>query len=323
MESSLFKYKNVEWSLPLLFQYEPIWTAIHDRLKDYCIPIPKVNLFGSPSNVWAGGRVPAIYGDLKKNLLVNLFEYLRKHNATPSFTFTATDITKEDLKDKYANYILDIALENNSKFIVHSDLLKNHIKEKKADATVIASVIKSNFRFQGPDRIENPTIENESNYYNELLKEYDIVVVRPEYSKTTLVEHPEYIDDISRIEVLINQPCIYNCPKMPEHYKCIEKFKTNPNAENYFKCIRFNIPANIQYENTLAHSQKTVEMLVKNGIKRLKLQGRGSNIPVISLLQLISSQMMNFDGNGYQIFEKIHIALEIKSQEFLEQINNI
>ena len=214
MSKDFFKYgQNIEWSLPLLFQYEAIWSTIYKILKIYNIEPPKINMFGSPSNLWAGGRMPTIYGKFKESTLINLFKYLKELNAVPTFTFTSTQLTEEDLKDDYANFLLDIALEHDARFIVYSDILKDHIKSKKEDACIVASVIKSNFRFQGPDRIEEPTVENETNYYNKLLKEYDVVVVRPEYSMTTLVEHPEYIDDISRIEVLINQLCIKTVQK--------------------------------------------------------------------------------------------------------------
>ncbi len=323
MTTNIHKYNGVEWSLPLLFQHEPIWDAIYRSLKNFDITIPKVNLFGSPSNIWTGGRAPAIYKNINEETLINTFKYLKKINATPTFTFTSTQLTKEDLKDEYANFLLDIALENDARFIVYSDILRDYIKEKKSDACTVASVIKSNFRFQGPNKIEEPTVEKETNYYNKLLKEYDIVVVRPEYSITTLTEHPEYIDDISRIEVMINQPCIYNCPMMPEHYRFLEKLKLKPKINERFQCIRKDIPKNILLENTLAHPQKIVEKLVyENGVKNLKLQGRGTDTPICSLIHILSNLMFNQDGNGYQIFAHIHKTLEISMQNFQNITNN-
>ena len=282
--------------------------------------MPKINMFGAPATRWTGGREPAVLNKLPKNALINLFKYLKELNAVPTFTFTSTQLTEEDLKDDYANFLLDIALEHDARFIVYSDILKDHIKSKKEDACIVASVIKSNFRFQGPDRIEEPTVENETNYYNKLLKEYDVVVVRPEYSMTTLVEHPEYIDDISRIEVLINQTCIRNCPKMCEHYQYLEKFKLGERPNKFFNCIKTGIPANIWLENNLIHSREIVETLVKNGVKNLKLQGRSAGIPEYAFLYMIFSQIFKQEEGFYLITKDVGLNLNMEINIFNQMI---
>ena len=311
MSKDIFKYENVEWSLPLLFQYEAIWSSIYKILKIYNIDHPKINMFGSPSNLWAGGRMPTIYGKFKESTLINLFKYLKELNAVPTFTFTSTQLTEEDLKDDYANFLLDIALEYDARFIVYSDILRDHIKSKKENACIVASVIKSNFRFQGPNRIEEPTVENETNYYNKLLKEYDIVVVRPEYSMTTLVEHPEYIDDISRIEVLINQLCIKNCPKMQEHYRFSEEFsRQTTRPDTSFECIKTNMRLKDGLRLNLAHSTETVKKLVQNGVNKLKLQGRGLGWTATEIEYLLYGQMFNVDGEYY------HIQVSLAPEDF-------
>lgn len=46
------------------------------------------------------------------------------------------------------------------------------------------------------------TFLNETNHYNELLKKYDLVDVRPEYSMGPLVENPSLINNLSKIEAL-------------------------------------------------------------------------------------------------------------------------
>ena len=303
MTTNIHKYNGVEWSLPLLFQHEPIWDAIYRSLKNFDITIPKVNLFGSPSNIWTGGRAPAIYKNINEETLINTFKYLKKINATPTFTFTSTQLTKEDLKDEYANFLLDIALENDARFIVYSDILRDYIKEKKSDACTVASVIKSNFRFQGPNKIEEPTVEKETNYYNKLLKEYDIVVVRPEYSITTLTEHPEYIDDISRIEVMINQPCIFNCP-MP----CIIKEKeTDDDTVSNFKCIKEIIRNKDVIKQNVSHSNKDIVKLINNGVSKLAMHEFDYNKTPIDILHQIYNLMFNNNGKYYHVYNLIGV----------------
>ena len=321
MINNIFKFKNQEWVLPLLFQYDAIWATIHNTLKDFSVELPKASLFGSPSILWAGGRVPRLYGKFNRKFFENWLAYVKEHNATPTFTFTSTKITQEDLKDEYANFILDIALEFNCNFIVYSDILKDYIKEKKPEAKITASVIKANCRFQGPNRIEEPTIENETNYYNKLLKEYDIVVVRPEYSEKTLAENPNLIDDLSRIEVLINQPCIRNCPKMPEHYKYLQNYNTMPNYGDSFRCIRMDMESSVLYKNNLIHEKETVEKLIENGINILKLQGRGTAISTLDLLLVLMDNIFIKDGNNQIILNSITDNLEYEINNLNQAIN--
>ena len=324
MTNNINKYKeDIEWDLNLLFQYDTIWGTIYNTLKMFEIKPPKANLFGSPSNIWAGGRMPALFGNFDKETISKWLKYINDINAYPTFTFTSTTLTKEDLKDEYANFILETSFEYNARFIVYSDYLRDYIKEKNPDATVVASVIKANCRFQGPNKTEEATIENETNYYNKLLKEYDIVVVRPEYSKDILPYHPEYIDDISRLEVLINQPCIKNCPKMPEHYKCTEKLNTNLNQDVNFECIKNNIPCTILYENNLIHDEETIKRLTTNGIKHIMLSAKRQNSSKSILYEMFKTIFDTTGSNQIVINDAMTSNLKEESEYFNQIIGNI
>jgi len=298
MENDVYKYgRDITWSLPIGFQYETAWGAIFHQFQDYLIQLPQVNGYGCPKCAWTGGRSPAIGNELDRATLFNVFDYLRSIKVTPSFTFTCTQLTKDDLNDRYANYLLDMALDADSHFIVYDDRLKDYIKSKKSDAYVVASVIKPAMQFQGAGKIEVPTIERETELYNKLLKEYDLVVVRPEYSSTVLLEHPEYIDDISRVEVLINQPCIRECPRMPDHYRFMEQFRVDTHKKvPDFECVRKNLERGFELKNTLCHSEAMVSKLVEHGVKHLKVQGRGGSVPLIAFTLMIYGQMFRQDG---------------------------
>lgn len=325
LENQLYKYgKDITWSLPVLFQYEPVYAAIYKLLAGYEIFLPQINAFGSPALAWTGGRVPAISNEINTKTLLKIFNYLNELNAVPSLTFTYTQITKEDLKDKYANYFLDIALEAKAHFIIYSDLLKNYIKEKDPNAYVVASVIKPATLFQGPENMKEWSIEKETNLYNKLLKEYDMVVIRPEYSKGPLLENPNLIDDISRIEVLINQPCIQNCPRMPKHYQYLESMRTGNEAKENFKCIKSTLPYGpALYKNTVAHDRQTVQKLVDSGVKHLKVQGRGVNSLPQSLALMLYGQMFNQDGSSYLIIEDLmHGRVEEEISNFHSLFEN-
>ena len=310
----IFKYgRNIEWSLPVMFSAESVWTTMYKQIKYYNNSPPKVNAYGCPACNWTGGRLPS-QESINFKTLDKIFNYMHDCNASPTLTFTYTGFTKDDLKDWYSNAILDFALEHKSKFIVYSDLLRDYIKNKSSDAHIIASVIKSSVRFQGVNRIEDPTPENETNYYNKLLKEYDMVVVRPEYSRFVLIEHPEYIDDISRIEVLINQTCVPNCPLACDHYKTFEKYRFGNQPEgSIFECIRTKLSKDDSDKASLLHSYSEISKLVKSGVKHLKLQGRGDRTSLEHLLFLFYTQMFNSDGNAYRV---IFDFPQVLNQEF-------
>ncbi len=321
--TNINKYENIIWNLPLLFQADIIWGAIYNQIKSYGFKPPKVNLYGTPAQRWIGGTIPRVKEKLQKNVLYEHFKYIKELEATPILDFTSTNITKEELKDEYANYLLDIALEFNSDFMVYSDILKDYIKEKNPNAKIISSHTKPVYRFQGPNRVEDPTVENETNYYNKLLKEYDTVIVRPEYSKYVLCKNPSLIDDISRIEVLVNQPCIINCPKMSEHYTHIENANIIPQYYATFECSKKNMPAQVLYENNLVHSEEKINNLIQIGVKNLMLI-----LKQVDALPLIAYEtiqnMFNTDGNNHLLLtETIPHAIRDEISKYNERINRI
>lgn len=317
MYDDFIRYKGVEWSLPLLFQYEPVYPILHRRFTAIDIRDMKVNLFGSPACLWSGGRKPSVYGELNTGVLMNVFRYCKLFNATPTLTFTSTNILNEDLRDEYCNLILELALEAGARFIVFEDRLRDYIKSKNPEAIVVASVIKSIFEFQDPENIKDATVEKETLYYNKLLKDYDIVVVRPEYSKKALLYCKDEISDLSRLEVLINQTCAYNCPKATEHYRSYELVKEQ-DGPLPFTCFMHDIKPKIQfeYENTCVHDYSLVKELVDNGIKHLKLQGRGASRTMETVAYLLYTQMFKTTGSGYSVLENSMDDLEQEIEYF-------
>ena len=300
MSDNPYLYENeITWSLPCLFQYEAVLGTIQHFLKMLGFAPIKAELYGAPSCAWAGGRKPAIYDKLNPKMLGNLFEYVRKVNATPVFTFTYTGITQEDLKDEYCNMLLDTALEHNCKFMVYSDLLKDYIKNKKSDAYVISSVLKPVFYFQGANRIEDVDVEKETQLYEKLLKEYDMVALRAEYSKFILSQDTTLLKDLSRTQVLINQSCLCNCNLAPEHVKFNERFRLEKENNLEFVCPKLNLPTNVKYQNNSMHTVNEIQNLINAGVKNFKIKGRGGSSDPLHILQILVSLIFKCEGPNY------------------------
>ncbi len=309
----IYENENIIWALPGLFQYEAVLGTFQDYCKMLGFKPFNVDFYGAPATIWNGGRKPVIYDKLTPKEISKVFEYVKSNNATPVLTFNNTEITNESLDDEYANLILDIALEYNAKFMVYSDLLRDYIKNKKQDAIVIASVIKPVVYFQGQDRIDEPTIEKESEFYNKLLKEYDIVALRAEYSKFALVNNTSLIDDISRVQVLINQTCLQNCAYAVEHIKFNEKFNTSQELNYDFICPKKTLSANIRYMNNAAHTQKEIQTLIDAGVRNLKLKGRGGSCEPMLLLRIFQTLLCRTDGANYHVitsYPEAHMDME-------------
>ena len=325
-DNSVFKYNipNLEWTIPCQFQYEPVFGAIQSSLMELGFEPIKANTFGAPATIWSGGRKPSIYGELSNKELEKRFEYLTSFNGIPTFTFTCTCVEEEHIQDKYANRIIDVAKDFNARYIVFSDALKDHIRKKVPGAQIVSSVVKAICHFQGVTRKENPTPENESRYYNEMLKEYDVVVVRPEYSKTVLTTTPEMIDDLSRIEVMINQMCFSSCPNAPLHSRTLEKQRVKPGRMPEFICPKHRLPLCQQYKTNSSHTYEDVVKILNAGVRNLKLQGRGEDVPYLSTLIGLSSQIMRFDGpNNILIKKVLPEKLNIELEHFDNMINQI
>lgn len=277
---SILRYENVEWSLPYLFGFDVQMFKIIKTLQALELPY-NFNSFGSLKSRWSGGRVSVISTE-DKDFVTRLFSHLIDNGVIPSLTFTRSNITEDDLKDPFCNYILDVANDLGCNIIISSNLLFEYIKKKYPSITCTASVIKPIFEFQTPQKIAEYNVEEEIIFYNKLLKEYNKVVVRPEFAKFYLPDFYKEIQDISKIEVLVNQSCKPNCPIATNHYKYYEKvelLKEHPN-DLYFECYYEKNQSTIleKANNTLHFEIEEIDKLVDIGIQYLKLQGRAGSL---------------------------------------------
>lgn len=318
---NIYKYgTQIEWVLPCLFQYEIAFGSIQAALEKFGAPQLKADIFGAPSTAWSGGRAPVIYEKLEKKQLEKVVNYVKiLHNGTPCVTFSKIDISPDEIKNTYENFLLDFFIDNDFKFIVSSDRLKDYIKNKNPKSIVVSSILKPIYEFQNPVKKYENNQEEETKFYNNLLKEYDSVVVRPEYSKTVLLQHPDLIDDISKIEVLINHICISNCPVAPLHYH----FEHSKHSKEIlqkkdfnFKCYKLNFPFIEHYKYVASHTKEEIDKLVNLGVRHLKIQGRGENIPYVTNMFNIANQIFNFDGYNSILVFLLMLSLKEEYQKF-------
>lgn len=321
MPNNILKYDSaIIWSLPCFFQYEPMIGTLSQTIKRIePDTIFNSEAYGAPASVWTGEMIPDVYQKLDENTLETVFEYHNEINSTPVYTFTKTQISKEDLQNQYANFILDFSLKNNAKFLVYSDELKNHIKEKKSDAFIIASSTKAIEKFQG----KNLPFEQEAQFYNDLLKEYDRIALRPEFVKNALLKDFSLIDDISKIEVLINYPCVSNCTSCLTHIKHFEDYSTAPGRGENINCPIPFIFLKDLYEQNASLTSDEVKMLFDKGVRHFKFdRGKNPGVPMDILMFKAATQMFNTDGANYLLFyELLQRQLSFEFEYFQEKFS--
>lgn len=276
---SILRYPDAVWSLPLLFNKNDDLTS--NIIKCYNDLNEQYNFinFGTFRCKWSGGR-PSRIRNYDIESTVNYLTKVRQQGITPAFTFSNYHITEEDLNDKFCNEILDAAVKLNCQFIISSDLLHNYIKKLYPEAYCTCSVIKPYFELKNPD-------DGEADFYNRMLDKFDRVVTRPEYVKYKLKDEAHLISDLPRIEILLNQTCLPNCPFAAKHYTAIEKaeYTDSEDFDVDFQCPRIEQSIQEKTKNNVMLSPRELDFMVNElKIRHLKLQGRDFNKKMVLFL---------------------------------------
>jgi len=261
----LTKYNNIEYIMPFLFCNDIFIPILHELLKKQENPIKYV--YGCIKSVWSAGRVSK-YTIKNLNIVENHLNKLKEYNVTPVLTFSRLDFDNEQLNDEFCNNLLDIAYNCNAQFILASDKLYKYIKSRYKEAKTVCSVIV-------PSINQNSIFFNETKFYNNMLKKYDYVVLRPEYTTENALKLNKLISDIDRVEIIINGVCAYNCKYALAHYKLIERGETSSNIQ----CIKNCHSQKGVRTNKI--SEEIIENIIEAGVKKIKLQGRDYNFDVM------------------------------------------
>ena len=204
--------ERVSWKVPTLFGND--WVALSLALAlNPMLPEPLfASAYGCPACAWAGGRNPRVRERLPEDELRRYFEAYRKVGASCALTFSRPD-AGDYLDDAYCELLLSLVDEYGGQVIVVDDRLARHIREAHPAVTLVASynrcILDHAQGFGGLD---------EETYYRSLLERYDEVVVRCESALDGGVL-PRMSDVADRIQVIVNQKCIPNCPDGARHIK--------------------------------------------------------------------------------------------------------
>ncbi len=204
-------------------------------------------------------------------------------------------LEEEHLNDENSNYFLDqIATNPLNGVIVASDILKNYIRKRHPKIKIVASIC-----FCKKDISE----------YERMLADYDIVALHPDLNRDIDFIMQIKESDRARIEVLVNEFCIYDCKYRKKHYEMISETNINQSYTRKHESADYCF---VEKEKREMH-QKTIEdscgkdesvlclrkeeLLFLNslGIKNFKIMGR--DVSDNFIIDNIEKYIDNFSSN--------------------------
>lgn len=237
--------------------------ARNDVLGEYARQHPgKLNAVydNHPGLLWGGGRAayPLDYPlEASADLITNFWN--EQMGVDFYLAFNNTKLEVKHLADEDCNWLLEQCHRKGNGVIIASDVLRDHVKSNYPKYTLVSSICKV-----------KKTVEE----YREALQQFDVVVLHPDQNGDFgLIKQL----DVARMEVLVNEPCIRNCPLRQRHYDAISEWVLS--GKPYFRTKNRQIfcewmVKNIPYPRDLQLNTEQVAKLEAMGIRHFKMQGR-------------------------------------------------
>ena len=214
----------INFVVPEFWQLKNIWTYVlnaYNSNNNFFKPTRKIySIYGCfPNMIWNGGRVCVSDKWCTEEEVKNTFEHYNKLGVKLALTMTNLVVNETHLNDEYCNMILSIA--NNPKYnteiIIANDILEEYIRKTYRNFKYTKSIQNVDFN--------NPIFEDEK---------YNLTVMcidkNKDFGFLKKVKHPE------KVEILLTQDCIPNCPLRLEHLKQTSICQLNHNKNENPMC---------------------------------------------------------------------------------------
>jgi hypothetical protein len=227
-------------------------------------------IFGSfPGAIWNGGSIFNTRPVSNKQEMDFYFGLYEKLNIPLQITFTNPFITENQCLDTYCNAILKTFHNGKHSILVSNPILENYIKINYPKYKIDRSVVNT---------------AKDENWMNLLDTQYNrIVLPRRHNNNFQLLEniHSEYRN---RIEIICNEDCPANCPRINTHYNAFAKVTLFENPEE--ECVqctnleKANNLFGIKAQDIISY-QDIKNIYEKLGYTEFKLTGRSDLIHII------------------------------------------
>ncbi len=258
--------ERVSWKVPTLFGNDWVALSLAQALNPL-LPKPFFSTaYGCPACAWAGGRNPRVRESLSEGDLRRYLEAYRSVGANCAFTFSRPD-AGDYLDDAYGELLLTLIEEYRGQAIVVDHRLARHIRETHPAVRLVASYNRCIL-----DHAEGFGGLSEQDYYRSLLECYDEVVIRcePALEEGAL---DELADVAGRIQIIVNQKCVPNCPDGARHI-AVTAQSIEREASSGERVLAHCTQPLRKAKGTVEVSPERRRALADKGFTLFKLQGR-------------------------------------------------
>ena len=314
---------SIKFHLPdfaVHYHFNRVFLAVLKQCPEFFIDgLEIASLFGTfPQSLWNGGRI--VNGVFDKNTVKIVVREFDKLGIPLRFTFTNPNITEEDLKDDFCNYVLKTANNGKNGVIVVSPLLEEYIRTKYPDYKITSSTCK---RITDIDALNEETDRN-----------YDIVVL--DYDFNNKFDVLEKIRKKDICEILVNACCQPGCPKRVQHYSDIgnmqkaicrylktsqkvpfdpEKYGAKDENSDYCPYMKYDF-ADVKQHSTHITPEAIAEKYVPMGFSQFKIEGRTLNAFTLAEYYLYYLVKPEFRDKARMVFYAHLIDKEVISSAF-------
>lgn len=290
MKYDVFRYPDAEWNISGLFSHDDIILYFYDLMKECGIELP-ITVHGNIPCKWNSGRlIKGVSEDYQKKIL----EEYAKRGIKVLLTFSNYKVGEDDLSDRQSNNILSLAAQySGNGAIIGSQLLTDYIHDRYPDFFLSTSIL----------RAVHEHGKGNADYYNKLSQSMDMVVLHPDdgFNENVL----DALTNKDKMEILINENCLLNCPNREEHCDIVSDYfnnNRNSNIMTQLQLFKKEHCKSIQNVSDLARfitakqricnmTIAEVDQLYLKGFRHFKIQGRSMSKP--SFLYDVTRYMMN------------------------------
>ena len=220
------------------------------------------SIFGTfPNAIWNGGRV--IKDEMFDETCIPRYIGLFNEKGVPlRFTFTNSRVGYNHLTNEYCNRILTLANNGLNEIIVNNSILEEYLRKTYPNFKYILSTTAA---IRGVDEI------------NKSCEKYDYVVL--DYNDNKDINILNGIENKDKVEILLNESCMPNCPIRQQHYGSISYSQLKSRNTDEFKCpymmaAVYNKELG-KYSPTIITESELYKNYVSMGFSNFKIQGRG------------------------------------------------
>ena len=235
-------------------------------------------IFGNfPGCIWNGGGIQTS-SIAQKETIEGIIKFYNDHLNLPlSFTFTNPLLNEKQYYDTYGNLIAELG-NNGKNIILVSDIkFEEYLRKNYSNYKYCRSILAT----------KNIPYSLKSKY-----GQYELSVLQRAKNNDWdfLLSIPE--EHRSRIELLCNDPCPDNCPRLYTHYEDLAKVQIAYGQNNEtVKCNmrhQFHSKYVCEHNKTYISRQMIDNQYLPNGFNKFKCAGRYSHLHIIrNLLKYI------------------------------------